>query len=64
MILPKIEPLEMVTGEPPNGPAPLAQLIAVMKASSKSVIEPLRLIELPWLGSHMDRQDRHTLGFG
>ena len=50
MFLPKVEPLEIVTGEPPNGPAPLARLTAVLKASSKSVIEPLRLLELPRLG--------------
>jgi hypothetical protein len=47
MFLLKVEPLEIVTGEPPNGPAPLARLTAILKAWSKSIIEPLRLIELP-----------------
>ena len=51
IFLPKVEPLEIVTGEPPNRPwAPLARLTADLNASSKSVMEPLRLIELPRLG--------------
>jgi hypothetical protein len=41
MFLPNVEPQEIVTGEPPNGPAPLARLTAVLNASSNPVIEPL-----------------------
>lgn len=45
MFLPSDDPLEIVTGEPPNiPPDPLARLL---NSSSRSLMEPLRL--RPWL---------------
>lgn len=57
--LPRVGPLEMVTGDPPRtrdgnpspGLAPLARVRADANSSSRSVIEPLRLNnEFPLLG--------------
>ena len=44
IFFPRDEPLEMVTGEPPNS-APLDRVRAILNSSSRSVIEPLRLRE-------------------
>ena len=52
IFFPSEDPLEIVTGEPPRKPppVPLALLMADLNSSSRSVIEPLRLLELPRLG--------------
>ena len=54
MFLPSEDPLEIVTGEPPNSaPAPgppRARLTADLNSSSRSAIEPVRRSELPRRG--------------
>jgi hypothetical protein len=52
IFFPSEDPLEIVTGEAPRKPplVPLARLMADLNSSSRSVIEPLRLLELPRLG--------------
>ena len=52
IFFPSEEPLEIVTGEAPRNPplVPRARLMADLNSSSKSVIEPLRLLVLPRLG--------------